>query len=628
MEANRGSKKRPALAQIDANCRAEVSKRRTEDAPKPGPRKRTWDDLAACDNYTPPPPKRRRVCVISIRRKLEIIRYFLLTRIHEPDVELGIQKKERCMAGLEWDGAWRPPTAHEVSDYFKVPVSTCKDIWKHRYRVVQEDRSQRRPAPRSGAERWAELEMDLMAQFLDWRQRGGKVNIFWLRRRAKQIFETLYGGERDSKGNRRVFRFSNGWFARFSRRWGISFRRLTKQAQKVPEEYRTLVNRFLQFIRRNSWNKTEARDFWKYRLSNILNMDETPLPFDFFDGYTYHLKGERTVAGSVENSSWVKRQATLVLYIFSDGVCRLKPKLIFHGVPGGVIQTAESSLYDPRVTVVFNESAYNNEKLFTQWIDEELLQEEVLGGRDSLLVMDHATFHKTPEVLKKLRDNNILPALIPGGCTGLLQPLDVSINKPFKKWIREALDEVLDADADVPNSSSSKISRRRIAITKAVGIAFDRLKQQSAMIQNSFIHTGIAIDPSGCDDSKIRIKDHPDPDFAGWEDLPEGPDLAEPQEPSLEALGFLDDNHEIVHELEYLEKRTEAYSRVSSVEKLKALCRDRGLKGYSKCRRREVLIRFLCEQDWAARMRRSGDSTPSSDRVESIAQAAQEVQRP
>ena len=362
-----------------------------------------------------------------------------------------------------------------------------------------------------------------MAQFIAWRQQGRKVTKFWFRRRAKMIWDILYADQTDDNGNKSIFKFSNGWFRRFCQRWDISFRRLTHQAQKLPSEYALLVNNFLRFIRRNSVLQGNFGSYWRFRLSNILNMDEVPISFEFFEGYSYHLKGERTISGSTGNSSWSKRQATLVLYIFADGVPRLKPKLIFHGTPGGPIERAEKDLYDKRVSIEFNETAYNNEDLFTKWLDDELLNPDVLGGRDSLLVMDHAAFHKTPDVLQKLKGTNVVPALIPPGCTSLLQPLDVAINKPFKEWLRRALDEVLDND-DLEDSSRSAISRRRIAVTKAIGIAFDELTRRAEMVQNSFIHTGIAIPPNGSEDHRINMKDHPNVDFSDWEKFPSADD--------------------------------------------------------------------------------------------------------
>jgi len=42
----------------------------------------------------------------------------------------------------------------------------------------------------------------------------------------------------------------------------------------------------------------------------------------------------------------------------------------------------------------------------------------------------------TEEVLDTFQANNIVVCIIPGGYTGLVQPLDVSINQPFKDILK------------------------------------------------------------------------------------------------------------------------------------------------------------------------------------------------
>jgi len=65
-----------------------------------------------------------------------------------------------------------------------------------------------------------------------------------------------------------------------------------------------------------------------------------------------------------------------------------------------------------------------------QWIEEELIP--VLDNQPTILALDLFAAHKTEEVLNTFLANNITISLIPGGCTSLVQPLDVSINRPFK----------------------------------------------------------------------------------------------------------------------------------------------------------------------------------------------------
>ncbi|GKT45003.1 uncharacterized protein ColSpa_05184 [Colletotrichum spaethianum] len=80
----------------------------------------------------------------------------------------------------------------------------------------------------------------------------------------------------------------------------------------------------------------------------IINFDETPIPFKYLNGSTWADKGACTVAGKTDHSGWSKRQATLILYIFADGIQRILPKLIFHSKPssqGGQIEGNEGNKY-------------------------------------------------------------------------------------------------------------------------------------------------------------------------------------------------------------------------------------------------------------------------------------------
>lgn len=51
---------------------------------------------------------------------------------------------------------------------------------------------------------------------------------------------------------------------------------------------------------------------------------------------------------------------------------------------------------------------------------------------ESLLVWDMFRSHRTDGVKRRMNESNTDLAVIPGGLTSLVQPLDFSINKPFK----------------------------------------------------------------------------------------------------------------------------------------------------------------------------------------------------
>ena len=52
-------------------------------------------------------------------------------------------------------------------------------------------------------------------------------------------------------------------------------------------------------------------------------------------------------------------------------------------------------------------------------------------------MLDAFRCHTQPEIKQRLAKGNTDIAIIPGGMTSMVQPLDVSINKPFKGLVRE-----------------------------------------------------------------------------------------------------------------------------------------------------------------------------------------------
>jgi hypothetical protein len=93
----------------------------------------------------------------------------------------------------------------------------------------------------------------------------------------------------------------------------------------------------------------------------------------------------------------------------------------------------------------FNKIAYNNEELFSRFIDEELVPDtSVSKDNPLLLIMDYATFHKTRDVLNKLKDIGVDVGMVPPRHTSLLQPLDTHINGLFKILLKEETELYVD----------------------------------------------------------------------------------------------------------------------------------------------------------------------------------------
>jgi len=79
------------------------------------------------------------------------------------------------------------------------------------------------------------------------------------------------------------------------------------------------------------------------------------------------------------------------------------------------------------------------------WMDAELMKKYVdyvkehleTNNTSTMMVFDSFRGHLEESVKTKFRDSVIDLAVIPGGLTSICQPLDVTINKPFKDNLRK-----------------------------------------------------------------------------------------------------------------------------------------------------------------------------------------------
>lgn len=72
-----------------------------------------------------------------------------------------------------------------------------------------------------------------------------------------------------------------------------------------------------------------------------------------------------------------------------------------------------------------------------------------------MLVWDSSRAHLSAPIRSTLKSLNTEPAVIPGGMTSMVQPLDVAINKPFKDHTRKKWQEWMLADQHTFTASGS-----------------------------------------------------------------------------------------------------------------------------------------------------------------------------
>jgi hypothetical protein len=125
-----------------------------------------------------------------------------------------------------------------------------------------------------------------------------------------------------------------------------------------------------------------------------------------------------------------------------------------------------------------------------------------------MLCLDAFSAHLTPAVRSYVKQNRITLSVIPGGCTGYIQPLDVSLNKPLKALIKEEHDDHFDQHMDEWQAGKFSIGDWRVLLTYWVAKAWKRLHlEYKDTIINTFRNVGLSLNPNGFEDQELKIKD-------------------------------------------------------------------------------------------------------------------------
>ncbi|GES91232.1 pogo transposable element with KRAB domain [Rhizophagus clarus] len=174
--------------------------------------------------------------------------------------------------------------------------------------------------------------------------------------------------------------------------------RRTKISQKLPEDIEQKLDEFRRFVIR-------LRAQFNFDLNNIFNIDETSVWFDMAGNMMVNNKGDKTVHICTTGND--KNHFTVVLTCSADGT-KYPPICIFKGkqLPRGEVI--------PKSVIC------------------RIRMSENLSKESAMIVYDSFRGHLEKSVKIKFKQHNFHLAVIPVGLTSVCQPLDVSINKPFK----------------------------------------------------------------------------------------------------------------------------------------------------------------------------------------------------
>lgn len=280
-----------------------------------------------------------------------------------------------------------------------------------------------------------------------------------------------------------TFKASAGWVRRFLKRKDLSFRRRTTLCQRLPEDYTDKVLSFHKYV-------IGLRHQHNYLLSQIGNADQTPVWFDCPENYTVELKGKKSVA--VRTTGAERQRCTVMLCVTADGR-KLPPYVVLKR------KRIPNEVFPKGVIVRAQEKGWMNDDLVLDWVKCVWQNRPgALLAKRSLLVLDSFRGHLTDKVKEQLRRVGTDMAVIPGGLTGMLQPLDVSVNRPFKVEFRRLYTEWM-ASGSHEQTPTGRLKRAPLAAV--LGWVLSAWNSVSTdVVTRSFKVTGISNSLDGAED--------------------------------------------------------------------------------------------------------------------------------
>jgi hypothetical protein len=136
----------------------------------------------------------------------------------------------------------------------------------------------------------------------------------------------------------------------------------------------------------------------------------------------------------------------------------LTPIVVYKGSRHGRIETREIRDHFQGMKYAMQPKAWFDEATMLDWVDGVLKPYVATApvGIIPILFLDLFKVHLLGSITNAIQGLGVELEVIPPGCTGLVQPIDVGINKPFKVNMRKIYTEwLLDQDADAAISSAS-----------------------------------------------------------------------------------------------------------------------------------------------------------------------------
>lgn len=278
---------------------------------------------------------------------------------------------------------------------------------------------------------------------------------------------------------------------RFMKRHYLTIRTSTHIGQALPEEsYDRMMLYLRTIIRLRRDNKINEPYL-------MLNADETPIFLNMPSNKTIEKIGKKTI--TINTQGQEKLRISCLLTISGDGT-KLPPFVIFKGEKDGRIikeLNKNNHVINKNIFIGMNKNSWTTIEIINDWIKSIIIPyaRNKCNNKKILLIWDRAKTHLNEDTKKLLEENSIIQVFIPPGMTRILQPLDVSINKPFKDLLKDMY-----IQACINAKKHIEKVKREIIINWIVDAWNNKNNINENIIKNSFLITGISNNEDGSED--------------------------------------------------------------------------------------------------------------------------------
>jgi len=214
---------------------------------------------------------------------------------------------------------------------------------------------------------------------------------------------------------------------------GMMKRKANTKAKVRVEDFDDMKRLFLMDI-------NSAIQMDEIPAQSIVNWDQTGINYIPVSNWTMEQAGSKCVEVVGKDD---KRQIIALFRCIMSGDF-LPPQLVYQGKTNRCLpQYAFSSSWD----ITFTENHWCNEQATRHYIINILLpyliqkkmKLNLVADQHALVIFDNFKGQCTEALLKLLDENNVSVVLIPPNCTDRLQPLDISVNKSAKEFLRRKI---------------------------------------------------------------------------------------------------------------------------------------------------------------------------------------------